>query len=338
MWRSKVENGEIPSSGHPTPLADTYPKNSKILKRLIKYERERVKNPRLKKGWNPMLFDLDQDQGDSLVDSGILKLVPNDRGSRRYLLVNREGLLDTLMKGPPKPTVQQVDKVVNIKTKIGITLPDFGDIIGYDDIKELISETIRLKVKVHFLFLGSPGSAKTLFLLAIEQLPGSAYVMGSRMSRSGLSGFLIVERPKYLLVDELDKLSPRDLAPLLGLCESGRIIETLNRKRYEAQMDTIVFGATNSIKRLPPELISRFQVLEFPEYSREDFVKVCEHILVRREKLTILEARQIAVRVMDDLNSMDVRMAIRVARLARSKLGIDGVIEIFRHYTPENTP
>lgn len=308
-----------------------------LLKRLIEYEQSRAKEPWLENGWSPLLFDLGQGQCNKLVGAEVLRLVPNMRGRRRYLLVDRDSLRDTLTE-TPKPTIQ-VAKVVSINTKIDEyrpTLPDFSDIVGYDDVKELISETVKMRAKVHFLFLGPPGSAKTLFLLSIEELLGSAYVMGSRMSRSGLSGFLMDEKPKYLLIDEVDKLSSRDLAPLLSLCESGRIVETLNRKRTEVKMDTIVFGATNTIKRLPPEIISRFQVLEFPEYSRKEFVKVCEHILVRREKLTISEARRVAVSVLDDLGSMDVRMAIRVARLAKTKLGINGIVEIFRQYLPKN--
>jgi len=215
---------------------------------------------------------------------------------------------------------------------VEVGAPDFDDIVGYEDVKQVIGESLGISARVHYLLLGPPGSAKTLFLLAVEELYGSAYVLGSRMSRSGLSGFLMDARPRYLLVDEVDKLPARDLAPLLSLCESGRVVETLNRKRREVSMDTVVFAAANSVKRIPAELLSRFQVLEFPEYTRDEFIEVCKRVLVRREGLSPLEAGQVAIRVLGELRCKDVRTAVRVARLARTSLGVDGVVEIFKNY------
>ncbi len=306
---------------------------SSVLARIARYEQARVGEPWLVEGWSPRLFDLTRGRCDELVAGGVLRVVPNARGRVRYLLV------------PGQDVVQQAGEQGS--THLGVddddhghdghqvvVVPDFGDIVGYEDVKELVCETVRLGARVHYLFLGPPGSAKTLFLLAIEELAGSSYVLGSRMSRSGLAGFLMDERPRFLLVDEVDKLPARDLAPLLSLCESGRVVEVLNRRRREETMDTVVFGAANSLKRLPGELLSRFQVLEFQAYGRSEFVEVCKRVLVRREGLSLLEAGQVAVRVMTELGSRDIRVAVRVARLARTEMGIDGVVEVFRNYRP----
>ncbi len=318
------------------------------LKRIAVYERTRVDESWFAEGWSPRMFDLSPDQCTELVADGVLRLIPNARGRTRYLLVDRERVQvevpavqqalqqagdedgldhhcnDEPPQAPEEPAPVQ-EEVVEL---------DFDDIVGYDDVKTLIGEAIKVGAQVHFMLVGPPGSAKTLFLSAIEELPGSSYVLGSRMSRSGLAGFLMDERPRYLLIDEVDKLPARDLAPLLSLCESGRVIEVLNRKRREATMNTVVFGAANSLKRLPDEMLSRFQVLEFKTYEREEFVEVCRRVLVRREGLNLMEAGQVAVQVMDELGSKDIRTAIRVARLARTSLGVNNVVQIFKHYRP----
>ncbi len=276
------------------------------------------------------MFDVDDALAAELVAAGVLRQVPSTRGPR-FLLVDREGLSKSSSSADIDS--QPVGEAPSPDLGREAVAPDFDDIVGYDDIKTLISESLRLGVRVHYLLLGPPGSAKTLFLLGVERLSGSAYVLGSRMSRSGLSGYLMDARPRILLVDEIDKLPARDLAPLLSLAESGRVVELLNRKRREVVLDTVVFGAANSVKRLPAELLSRFQVLQFPEYTRDEFIEVCKRVLVRHEGLSVLEAGQVAVRVLDELRSKDVRMAVRVARLARTSLGVDGVVDIFKNYS-----
>ncbi len=310
-----------------------------LIKRLIDYERGRAGDPRLAaSGWSGLMFDVGDVLAAELIAAGVLRQVPSTRGPR-FLLLDRERLSKSLSRAaldsqPAGELPHRDDDAPSpdLGGDQGVP-PDFDDIVGYDDIKTLISESLRLGVRVHYLLLGPPGSAKTLFLLGVERLSGSAYVLGSRMSRSGLSGYLMDARPRILLVDEIDKLPARDLAPLLSLAESGRVVELLNRRRVEVDLDTVVFAAANSVKRIPVELLSRFQVLEFPEYTRDEFIEVCKRVLVRHEGLSVLEAGQVAVRVLDELRSKDVRMAVRVARLARTSLGIDGVIEVFKSYS-----
>ncbi len=318
--------------------------SSDVLVRIAGYERVRVGESWMVEGWSPLLFNLTRGRCDELVAGGVLRLVPNARGRTRYLLV--PGAVQH--KVTLHPVVQQAGEQGSAHLSVDdephghddpvqeqvVVVPDFSDIVGYEDIKELVSETVRLGARVHFMLVGPPGSAKTLFLLAIEEMTGASYVLGSRMSRSGLAGFLMDEMPRFLLIDEIDKLPARDLAPLLSLCEAGRVVEVLNRKRREETMDTVVFGAANSLKRLPAELLSRFQVLEFKAYERSEFIEVCKRVLVRREGLSVLEAGQVAVRVMTELRSKDIRTAVRVARLARTDMGIDGVVEIFKNYRP----
>ncbi len=69
-------------------------------------------------------------------------------------------------------------------------LPDdtFEDIIGHDDIKELLTATLLAEKPVHVLLAGPPALAKSLFLWDIEGTYGeqAVWLVGSATSKAGL--------------------------------------------------------------------------------------------------------------------------------------------------------
>ncbi len=95
--------------------------------------------------------------------------------------------------------------------------PDLFDIIiGHDDKKDVLMRSIGSDRPVHCLLHGSIASAKTLMLEELARLPGSKFVLGSNLSKAGLFELLFNERPKYLIVDELEKVEDENnLAALL---------------------------------------------------------------------------------------------------------------------------
>jgi len=203
----------------------------------------------------------------------------------------------------------------------------FDDIVGYDDIKALFLKGIG--ERVHFLMVGPPASAKSLFLLCLERLPGSKYVIGSRASKAGLTDYLVNYRPRVLLVDDLDKMRSEDMAILLSLCETGRLPITLYGKTVDVTLETVVFACANTLKRIPSEALSRFQPLHFSEYTRTEFINVVEHVLKRRgveEELALY----IAKATWDILESKDPREAIRLSKLAKTKAEADEVIKVLQ--------
>lgn len=135
---------------------------------------------------------------------------------------------------------------------------------------------------VHFLLVGPPASAKTLFLQCLETLPRAKYVLGSRMTKAGLTNYLLTHQPRYLMLDEIDKMSGADYGVLLSLCETGRVSEMVYGKTRELKLNTVVFTCCNTLKGIPPEVLSRFQVLRFKPYIREEFISIVKNVLCRR--------------------------------------------------------
>jgi len=104
---------------------------------------------------------------------------------------------------------------------------NFENIVGNDDTKLILNKAIQSRKPVHVLLVGKPGSAKTMFLTEIMRSVRECYfTIGSNTTKAGLVNQLFEKEPKYLLIDELDKMSGNDQVSLLHLMETGIISET----------------------------------------------------------------------------------------------------------------
>jgi Holliday junction DNA helicase RuvB len=217
-----------------------------------------------------------------------------------------------------------------------LDIPDslFECIIGYDDLKDEIKFTLREESKNHYLFVGPPATAKSLFLMEIGRLSGSYPAAGSRVSGAGLTDVFFNYQPRILLLDEIDKIPMDATAVLLSAMESGDVLETKYKRHRGLKLDLVVFAAGNSDSTIPPELLSRFDTkLYFPPYSFEDFVSVCKGYLSGYENVPDGLAEYIGRETWQQLDK-DVRTARGVARRLRetSTTDVDRVVRFLRKY------
>jgi Holliday junction DNA helicase RuvB len=210
-----------------------------------------------------------------------------------------------------------------------LELPDdiFADIIGHDEIKELLRAALQAEKQVHVLLAGPPALAKTLFLWDIERASGekAVWLVGSATSKAGLWDMVVLKRPRVLLIDELDKMNAADTAALLSMMEGGRLVRAKKGRELELTHLIWVVAATNRVDGLSPELKSRFAIRKISAYSRVDYITVVKGVLVRREGVSTELAEEIARRL--DGMSQDVRDAVRVARLA-PQLGVEKAVRL----------
>jgi Holliday junction DNA helicase RuvB len=170
-----------------------------------------------------------------------------------------------------------------------------------------------------------------MFLMELSRL-GAPYILGSQASRAGISQVLLDIEPGILLVDEIDRIGSKDISVLLSLMATGIVSETKWGRKREVRLDTRVFAAANTTK-LPPELLSRFMVLEFKPYSLDDFMEVAVSIMVREERVERDLGTYIARRVWQEATRFpDPRQAVRIARLAASKEEVDRVFDLLKRY------
>ncbi len=211
-----------------------------------------------------------------------------------------------------------------------LSLPEdlFEDIIGHDEVKELLRASLMAEKPVHVLLAGPPALAKTLFLWDIERACGETraiWLVGSATSKAGLWDLVAERQPQVLLIDELDKMNAADTAALLSMMEGGRLVRAKVGRELNLSHPIWVVAATNRLDILSPELRSRFAIRRLNPYSRDEYLTVVKGVLVRRENTSQELAEEIARRL--DGRSQDVRDSIRVARLA-PQLGVEKAVKL----------
>lgn len=200
----------------------------------------------------------------------------------------------------------------------------FGDIVGYTDIKQIFKMSLESDKPVHILLVGPPASAKTLFMLECIKLERSFFTLGSHSTKAGMIDYLFENRPRYLLIDEIEYMPYRDQSVLLSLMETGILTETKSQKTRKTLLKTWVFATCNNKDKLLTPILSRFMIFHLKPYKRSKFIEISNCILVKNG--TSFEmANIISELVWDKLRSKDLRDTVKIAKLAKTK---DDVIMI----------
>jgi len=271
-----------------------------------------------KAGWRCQDVDIWPGTLNKLRIDGLIK---DDYESNSYHGYRLTAKARALLTGAAEPVQAEEGKSLEIPPDI------FDDIIGHDEVKELLKACLAVEKPVHCLLTGPPALAKSLFLWDIERVGGerALWLVGSAVSKAGLWDMVADRQPELLLVDELDKVNAADTAALLSLMEGGRLVRAKKGRELNLKTSIKVVAATNLDGKLSPELRSRFAIRRLNAYDREEYRTVVKGVLVRREGLDPLVADEIAQRL--DGRSQDVRDAVRVARLAPT-VGVDKAIAL----------
>jgi MoxR-like ATPase len=203
----------------------------------------------------------------------------------------------------------------------------FKDIIGYEHIKRLFRMALDANSATHILLVGLPASAKTMFLTSLmHELENSYFADGANSTKAGMNDYLFANSPRYLLVDEIDKMSPRDQAFLLNLMETGIVSETKYGKTRTTHIQTSVFATSNDSRKLSAPLQSRFFIVQLEPYTYKQFCGITEKLL-SRYKVQGEVASVIANAVWN--KSQDIRDCIKIGTLAKSPKDVDFIVDNF---------
>jgi len=282
-------------------------------------------------------------------------------------ILNDMGLVDVLYKsrsttsyGIPRTTLEAINRILRagqgepetvvatptpiVEEVKPITVEEFSEIVGYDDVKQLIVKALNSPKPVHILLVGPPASAKTMFLEAIARHYNVPILVAGTSTGAGIRDFIAAYIPRVLVIDELDKRrDPQDLSVLLTWMESQRIVITMASRREMLgkpiecpyKEGCRVVAAANTLENIPEELLSRFLKIEFEEYKEDEVKKICTEILVRREGAAREFAEKVAEAVVNELGSKDPRDCIKLARLATNEEELKTVIETLKKRKPK---
>jgi len=112
-----------------------------------------------------------------------------------------------------------------------------------------------------------------------HRLNDSYFADGVSSSKAGMMDYLLTNKPRYLLVDEIDKMDHNDQVFLLNLMETGIVSETKYRKTRSTQIKTSVFATSNNIKKLSDPLKPRFFIVELEPYTYKQFCQITKQLL-----------------------------------------------------------
>jgi hypothetical protein len=207
-----------------------------------------------------------------------------------------------------------------------IEIPDdlFDFIIGQEDIKNLLWRSIKSEQPAHILLVGPPACSKSMFLGELARLPFSRLTNGGGTSKAGLTDYLLEFRPRYLIIDEIDKMPLPEMSILLSLMEGGMVTRLKKKMRETEKIVTTVFAAANRDKHIWPELKSRFFTVHLNEYTTADFIMIAENVLINREKVEPTLAKYIANTLSG--YTRDVREAIHFGRLSMNVKDVDALL------------
>jgi Holliday junction DNA helicase RuvB len=258
----------------------------------------------------------------SLSVRGLVRVTNKSNKSVHYVLDNLE-LTDKVLR---KLMGEDVD--LDLREPEERIPEDFLDtLVGYDDLKEIILRSLKADRPLHLLLVGPPASGKSIVLSEIDRLPRSRFALGGGSTKAGITQLLVEQRPRYLIIDEIDKANTQDLSTLLSLMESGLVSITKGHRQEQVRMKTWVFAGGNSLKGIAPELASRFEIKHMEPYTREDFLVVAERVLTMRENTETTIASLIAATVAD--RSLDIRDVIKFRRAMQSQ-SVEEVREVDR--------
>jgi Holliday junction DNA helicase RuvB len=208
----------------------------------------------------------------------------------------------------------------------------FDDIVGFEDVKSLFGMSIKAERPVHLLLCGPPSSGKSLFMSSLTRLERSYYAVGSSSTKSGIFDYLFEYRPRYFIIDELEKMNKKDQTSLLNLMESGILSELKHNQKRSTQLKTWVFASCNSTDKLLPPLLTRFRDIHFKPYTEEEFIEIVVNVL-DREGIDREIALLIADGVYNRLKSTNIRECVRIARLAKNDSAqVNRIIDTFAKY------
>jgi holliday junction DNA helicase RuvB len=178
------------------------------------------------------------------------------------------------------------------------------------------------------LLTGPPTSAKTLFLQSLMKLRDSCFMDCSNATKSGIVDYVFNHKPKYLLLDELDKLSIKDQTFLLNLIETGIVSETKYNKTRKMELKTSLFATSNSIEKIIIPLQSRFFIVNMHAYTYEQFYEITMQLLTSNEYNVDEEiAKAIAEAVWN--TSRNIRESIRIATISKSVKDVKWLATVF---------
>ena len=162
---------------------------------------------------------------------------------------------------------------------------------------------------------------------------------GTTASGMGIIDYLFDHNDlKFLLIDEIDKLSKKNQKVLLNVMETG-IFSDVKAKRSKSARQThmhlSIYATSNDTSNMLTSLLSRFVKLNLPEYNLETCVNICHKLLSRKYDKDHETIQAIIQYVWE--HTRDVPEAIAIAKIVDTSDEVNCIVSTLRRYSNEIT-
>ena len=103
----------------------------------------------------------------------------------------------------------------------------------------------------------------------------------------------------------------KDQEGLLTMMERGQFSSTKIRNTKTVKANVVIFATSNSTERLSKPLLSRFTVLEIPEYTYPEFEDISTRIVNKLPRSTVIQIASSVWKV----GSRDIGDVLKIAKL-----------------------
>ncbi|MGZ5511371.1 MAG: AAA family ATPase [Nitrososphaeraceae archaeon] len=259
----------------------------------------------------------------------------------------QEQQIKQIIEAIPKETINNISAALE-KKHVAITI-DWSDIIGYDEIKYTIEQSLNSinKKRTHILIIGEAGTSKTVFLLTMleslkKQNINVHYLDATTLSSAGVIDYLFSNNVEICLLDEIDKLEKEHQRVFLNMLEIGVLMETKGKKngiRQKNVENMQVFATGNYMEKLYNPLLTRFMLFEIPAYTKEEFITIGTKLLQgkkygKSEQLANYISSQIWEIYTSRSKKPNLRYARQVAEITPNDIHkVDKVLSALKKYS-----
>jgi MoxR-like ATPase len=163
------------------------------------------------------------------------------------------------------------------------------------------------------------------------KLHNSYFIDCGNATKSGVIDCIFDNKPKYLLLDEFDKLSTKHQTFLLNLMETGIVSETKHKKTRSMEINTYVFATSNNIEKIISPLQSRFFTVKLESYTYEQFYEISVRLLTCDQYNVDEEIAKATADAVWNTSSCtrNIRDCVSVAKMAKSVEDVTWLVNEF---------
>jgi intein/homing endonuclease len=177
-----------------------------------------------------------------LQGKGLVQVLYRSRSTTMYGVPDEVlKAINTVLPGGATTPEENIEVAETIeKTRPEPTPEIFSDIVGLEDVKDILLKALKADKPVHVLIVGGPATAKTMILEALSRFYDVPVILAGASTRAGLRDYIVENVPEIMIIDELDKVeNPLDLSVLLTWMETQKLTVTMVTKKAYVKCPTV---------------------------------------------------------------------------------------------------